>query len=237
VETVTNAGIRSRIGRLGKSFLKTIFPHPFIPVFFRVVIKPEELSRVMKKNGLDQPGEDFNLQVAQGPFDGILGQYNPKKDSVTVDVIETAFRAAQSLEPADIDRAVTNVVAHEARHVWQFKRYGWWSFLDKFAMAAAILLSSGYFVIWPNLVFAYKGIFGDGYFVLGVLSLYITYIFGRLSLVVAAKMSYRFCWAERDARRFAAKVADDPDWKSVVEVQLGVPIPPHPFLSGSNVLF
>lgn len=196
-----------------------------VPLFFRVMLNPAELHRVMRLKKLADRVKQVELAV--GPIDSILGHYNFKFDEIEIDGLESFLIAAMKNPDLDeVDRAITEVTAHEARHAWQERRFGNWGRADRPFIRVALIILAWWFAIWP---LAHNGfellLSGRPLALLGLPMMFAGFMVWNASLMLSSFAAYRLSWAERDARAFAKKAMDDPDWKNVIEVDLGVFVP------------
>ncbi len=211
---------------------RAFLPLSILPFGFKILVDPQALDRLMSRGKVRRRLAD--LQLIYGPIDNILGWFEPLRHVLKVDVLETVLRTAKSMDPADVDRAVTKVLAHEARHVWQHATYGWLMLADR----VAIFLGSYIGLLWFSFNPSMHGlelIVGHLHLgAVGVVLLLLVRIVGyAMLLTVSSGLAYQFCWAERDARAFATRVIDDPAWADVVKVELGLVVPPFPGFPGT----
>lgn len=198
-----------------------------IPFSFRIIFDPDALIAVLRKHNMST--EDVHkVRLVQGELDGILGAYDLRDGKVIIDAFEIAARMS-SPDPEELDRVVTQCLAHEIRHSWQKKTYGWFRVKwDQITML--VLFTAVGWSIVAYLLFRIGILLVHGH--LGVLTLPITlaalivanFLF-RLIFRIAARCSYRWCWCERDARAYAEKAVSDPDWGPVIKTQIGLTIP------------
>ncbi len=199
------------------------------PYSFRVLLKPQALIKVLRKNGMGDTTD--NIRLGLGKIDGIIGRYDLRNGKTDIDVGEIAVKKLRNPTPEELDREVTSVLAHELRHRWQHETYGKFRLLwDKLLIFFGILGFAAYFVIPPWVRLLLKG-FGSGNPLLilaagaGVLLLLFV---ARSYFVLAVVFSYKYCWCERDARRYAEEVLNNPkqwnDWKEVIEVEVSQPM-------------
>lgn len=197
-----------------------------IPFSFRIIFDPDALIAVLKKHNMST--EDVHkVRLVQGELDGILGAYDLRDGHVIIDAFEIAART--SPDPEELDRVVTQCLAHEIRHSWQKEAYGWFRVKwDQIAML--VLFTAVGWGILAYLLFRIGVVVFHGH--LGLLALPVTIItllaanfLFRLVFRLASRYSYRWCWCERDARAYAKKAVDDPDWGPVIRAQIGLTIP------------
>ena len=200
------------------------------PISFRIILHPEDLLKVMQKNNIHQDIEKIKMII--GADDNVIGQYHisgGKRGTVEIDVGEIVSKiGAQDPNPETIDRVITNTIAHELRHRWQEEKFGrfliladrilifflvialgFWFGIRAWFLLATKLISSG--VVWK--------------IVLAGLCIYAAYAMFMITLRIAKKLAYKYCWSEMDARRFANKAEHDADWQKIIDVQFALTIP------------
>jgi hypothetical protein len=173
--------------------------------------------------GLDISKGKPTLRLVTGPIDNIVGTMNVRNGDVVIDVGElTLTGEAVTGGDAELDRAITRTVAHEARHRWQLQRWGRLGMVwDKVLLALfaiilfTVCISRPYFAITGLAIKHLTGITLVGGM---IASLIIWYVLFRKFLRLVMVFTYHFSRCERDARRFAKRATEDPRWQEVVRV-------------------
>jgi len=214
------------------------------PFKFNKKLYSELLTTLRRGRKLKVPQGGLKVKFENGDVDGVLGSYDAKTDTITIDQFEILVVSIAECGIHNIgrlkkrfDHHATRVLAHEGDHWKVTQRYGKLPYIER-ALWNASLTMFGLFILWLSYIMIAKGIVG-GFIptmynisptlgiVIGIISigLYLGLLltvglrFLMLWRMLAAAMTYKFCYLERSARSAEERAAVNPRWESVIEME------------------
>jgi hypothetical protein len=161
------------------------------------------------------------VRLENGPLDNVFGYYDVANDMINVDIVESLLEKRGRLTPEGLSRVLKRIVAHEARHLWQRRKFGWLIIVDRILVFLCFLAFFCLYLFYPCLILVGQ-LFSLG-FPLALLVIpcpFLLYLVVRITINLCWSLSSYWTLFEWDARRFASGVEDDPDWKRVIEVKI-----------------